>query len=70
MNGCVVEEDGMLGAGALLAEGKHIGAKELWVGRPAKLVRELPEAALVGMRMGVAHYVENGKAHAAAVGNR
>lgn len=67
MNGCVVEEDGMLGAGALLPEGKVIGPKELWVGRPAKLVRELPEPALIGMRMGVAHYVENGKAHAKAV---
>jgi gamma-carbonic anhydrase len=67
MNGCVVDEDAMLGAGALLPEGKHMGAKELWVGRPAKLLRELPEAALVGMRMGVAHYVENGKTHAAAV---
>lgn len=67
MNGCVVEEDGMLGAGALLPEGKTIGSKELWVGRPAKLVRELPEPALIGMRMGVAHYVENGKAHAKAV---
>ena len=68
MNGCVIDEDGMLGAGALLPEGKLVGPKELWVGRPAKLQRELPEAALVGMRMGVAHYVENGKAHAAAVG--
>lgn len=68
MNGCVIDEDGMLGAGALLPEGKTIGPRELWVGRPAKLVRELPEAALIGMRMGVAHYVENGKAHAAAVG--
>lgn len=67
MNGCVVEQDGMLGAGALLPEGKVIGPKELWVGRPAKLVRELPEPALIGMRMGVAHYVENGKAHAKAV---
>jgi gamma-carbonic anhydrase len=67
MNGCVVEEDGMLGAGALLPEGKTIGPKELWVGRPAKLIRELPDAALVGMRMGVAHYVENGKAHKKAV---
>ena len=67
MNGCIIDEDGMLGAGALLPEGKHVGPKELWVGRPAKLLRELPDAALAGMRMGVAHYVENGKAHAAAV---
>ncbi len=68
MNGCVIESDGMLGAGALLPEGKQIGAKELWVGRPAKMIRELPDAALLDMRMGVAHYVENAKAHAKAVG--
>lgn len=67
MNHCTIEEDGMLGAGALLPEGKTIGPRELWVGRPAKCLRELPEAALVGMRFGVAHYVENGKAHRAAV---
>jgi gamma-carbonic anhydrase len=67
MNGCIVEEDGMLGAGALLPESKVIGPKELWVGRPAKLIRELPEPALIGMRMGVAHYVQNAKAHRAAV---
>ncbi len=67
MNGCVIGEDGMLGAGALLPEGKTMGPKELWVGRPARLVRELPDEALAGMRMGVAHYVENGKAHAKAV---
>lgn len=67
MNGCTVEEDGMLGAGALLPEGKTIGQKQLWVGRPAKLLRDLPDAALAGMRMGVAHYVRNGQAHAEAV---
>jgi gamma-carbonic anhydrase len=70
MNGCVIESDGMLGAGALLAEGKTIGARELWVGRPAKLLRELPDVALAGMRMGVAHYVHNAKAHAQAVSDK
>jgi gamma-carbonic anhydrase len=69
MNGCVVEEEGMLGAGALLPEGKTIAKRELWVGRPAKLIRELPEAALTDMRLGVAHYVENGKAHLKAAGS-
>jgi gamma-carbonic anhydrase len=67
MNGCIIKEDGMLGAGALLPEGKTIGARELWVGRPAKLLRELPDAALIDMKKGVAHYVENGRAHAKAV---
>jgi hypothetical protein len=30
-------------------------------------MRDLPEAAIAGMRMGVAHYVENAKAHKAAI---
>jgi gamma-carbonic anhydrase len=63
MNGCEIESDAMLGAGALLSEGKHISRRELWVGRPAKLIRELPDAAIASMRLGVAHYVENAKAH-------
>lgn len=67
MNGCIIESDAMLGAGALLPENKHMLEKELWVGSPAKRLRELPEQALAGMRMGVAHYVENGKAHKAAI---
>ncbi len=68
MNGCIIASDAMLGAGALLPEGKAMGPRELWVGRPAKLVRELPDDAMAGMRMGVAHYVENGQAHKKAVG--
>lgn len=67
MNGCVVESDAMLGAGALLPEGKHMKARELWVGRPAKMLRELPDAALPALQAGVAHYVRNGKAHQAAI---
>jgi gamma-carbonic anhydrase len=63
MNGCEIESDAMLGAGALLSENKHVGPRELWVGRPAKLIREIPEAAIASMRLGVIHYVENAKAH-------
>ena len=36
-------------------------------GRPAKPLKELSDAAIAGMRMGVAHYAENAKHHAAAV---
>jgi carbonic anhydrase/acetyltransferase-like protein (isoleucine patch superfamily) len=57
----------MLGAGAMLTSGKTIGPRELWVGRPAKPVRELPDSALADMRHGVDHYVENARAHAAAL---
>jgi carbonic anhydrase/acetyltransferase-like protein (isoleucine patch superfamily) len=67
MDGCRIGSDAMLGAGAMLTPGKTIAARELWVGRPAKLVRELPDKAIEGMRAGVAHYVENARHHAAAL---
>ena len=67
MNGAVIAGDAMLAAGAMLTSGKRIGPRELWSGRPATLMRELPEAAIIGMRMGVAHYVENGRRHAAGI---
>jgi carbonic anhydrase/acetyltransferase-like protein (isoleucine patch superfamily) len=39
LDGAVIEEGGMLGAGGLLPPGKVIGKNELWVGSPAKLKR-------------------------------
>ncbi len=67
MNGCSIASDAMLGAGALLPEGKAMAERELWVGRPAKKLRDLHDAALVEMRLGVAHYAQNAKEHAAAL---
>ena len=68
MDGCEIEGDAMLAAGAMLTPGKHIPAGQLWAGRPAKYVRELSEADIAGMRAGVAHYVALAKRHAAALG--
>ena len=67
MDGCEIEGDAMLAAGAMLTPGKHIPAGQLWAGRPAKYVRDLGEADLAGMRAGVAHYVALAKVHAEAV---
>lgn len=69
MNGAVIEGDAMLAAGAMLTQGKRIESRQLWAGSPARFVRDLDDAAVMGMRMGVAHYVENAKAHAAAITN-
>jgi len=44
-----------------------MGARELWAGRPAKMLKELSEPAIAGMRIGTAHYAENAKHHAEAV---
>ena len=67
MDGCEVEGDAMLAAGAMLTQGKRIPSGQLWAGRPAKYVRDLSESDLAGMRAGVAHYVMLGKLHKAAV---
>ena len=70
MNKARIGGDAMLAAGAMLTEGKAIAPRTLWGGRPARFMRELDDAAIAGMRMGVAHYVENGKAHTLALANR
>jgi gamma-carbonic anhydrase len=67
MNKAVIGSDAMLAAGAMLTEGKVMGERELWGGRPARKMRDLDEAAVMGMRMGTAHYAENARHHAAAV---
>ncbi|KPP90620.1 gamma carbonic anhydrase family protein [Erythrobacter sp. HL-111] len=67
MNKAVIASDAMLAAGAMLTERKVMGPRELWAGRPAKKLKELNDAAIAGMKLGVAHYAENAKHHAKAV---
>jgi len=67
MDGCVIESDAMLAAGAMLTPGKRIPSGQLWAGRPAKYVRDLSESDIAGMALGVAHYVALAKSHAAAL---
>lgn len=67
MDGCTIHSDGMLAAGALLSPGKTIGARELWIGRPAKMLRELSDAEIAANHIGVAHYAHLAGLHAVAV---
>ena len=68
MNKARIGSDAMLAAGAMLTEGKVMEPRTLWGGRPARFMRELDDMAIAGMRAGVAHYVENARAHASAIG--
>lgn len=68
MNGAVIESNGMLAAGAMLTPGKVLQSGQLWSGIPARYVRDLTDEAIAEMQVGVAHYVENGRAHKKAVG--
>lgn len=67
MDGCRIGSDAMLAAGAMLTPGKSIPGGQLWGGRPAQYMRDLPPPAIAGMQVGVAHYVDNARAHKAAI---
>ncbi|MCX7863513.1 MAG: gamma carbonic anhydrase family protein [Novosphingobium sp.] len=68
MDGCRIEPDGMLAAGAMLTAGKLIGARQLWIGRPAKYLRDLVDDEIAANRAGVQNYVVNGRNHRKALG--
>lgn len=67
LNGARIESDGMLAAGAMLTSGKIIASGQLWAGRPAKYLRDLTPEEIESNRIGVRHYTENARAHAAAL---
>ncbi len=58
MDRCVIKSKGMLAAGSLLSPGKNVGEAELWMGRPAKFVRELDEEMLKNNAMGTKGYAK------------
>ncbi len=67
LDGSVVESGAMLAAGAFLAPRKRIPAGEMWAGSPARKFRDLREGEEKMALIGSAHYVEEAKAHAAAL---
>ena len=69
MDGCVIETDGMLAAGAMLTPGKRIGRGQLWTGRPAAYARDLKPEEIARNRAGAAGYVELAQLHRAEVGS-
>lgn len=68
MDACVIEPEGMLGAGALLSPGKRIGPRELWLGRPARFVRVMSDAEVARNQMGAAGYVTLAQMHRESIG--
>lgn len=57
LDGAVIKKHGFVGAGALIAPGKVVGAGELWLGNPAKKVRVLSEAEIGALYYSAQHYV-------------
>lgn len=61
LNGAKIGKNSLVGAGSLVTEHKEFPDNSLIVGSPAKAVRMLDAAAIEQIRLGAAHYVENGK---------
>jgi carbonic anhydrase/acetyltransferase-like protein (isoleucine patch superfamily) len=61
LNGARIGSNCLIGAGALVTEGKVIPDGSLVVGAPGKVVRELDEAAISGLRNSAEGYVRNAR---------
>jgi carbonic anhydrase/acetyltransferase-like protein (isoleucine patch superfamily) len=58
MNGAQIGSHSIVGAGALVTENKIFPERSLIVGAPAKAIRALDDAALVGLHRSAEHYVQ------------
>ena len=63
-----VETGGWIGAGAMVTEGKHVKAGELWLGRPAKFARAVTNEERARIAGLAERYVVRGKEYRAALG--
>ena len=66
LNGAKIGKNCLIGANCLITEGKEIPDNSLVMGAPGKVVREIGEAQIQGLKMSALHYVENWKRHALA----
>ena len=59
LNGAKIGKNCLIGAGALVTEGKEIPDGSLVMGAPGKVVRNLDDEAIEGLRASALHYQEN-----------
>lgn len=57
----------LIGAGALITEGKEIPDGTVWMGSPAKLVRQVTELERQVLEGSAAHYVQNAQRYRSAL---
>ncbi len=63
MDGAVLEDRVILGAGSLVPPGKILESGHLYVGSPAKKVRPLNEKELANLEYSASHYVHVAETH-------
>lgn len=67
LNRAVIGADCIVGANALVTEGKSFPDGSLIVGSPARLLRPLTEAEIAGLRLSAATYVANARRYTAGL---
>lgn len=65
LGGTIIEEECLIGAGALLPPGMHVPARSVVMGVPAKIIRKVTEKDLEYMRWLPPHYAKLAARHAA-----
>ncbi|WP_440225063.1 gamma carbonic anhydrase family protein [Dokdonella sp. MW10] len=58
LDGVLVKKHSMIGAGALVGPGKVVGERELWLGNPARRVRELSDQEVEKLYYSAHHYIK------------
>jgi carbonic anhydrase/acetyltransferase-like protein (isoleucine patch superfamily) len=58
LDGAVIEDDVVVGAGSIVPPGKHLSSQGLYIGNPAKRLRELASKEIEQLLYGAAHYVK------------
>jgi len=64
MNGAVIGRESLVGAGAIVTEGKVFPPRSLILGAPARVVRELSDADVATLTDSAQHYVDKGDLYA------
>ncbi len=58
LDGAVIEDNVLVAAGSLVAQNKKVSSGYLWMGRPAKPIRELTEEEMQWLKYSAQHYVK------------
>ena len=64
LNRAVIGKECLIGAGSVIPEGKVIPDRSLVIGMPGRVIRQLTDQEIEGLRINAAHYVANGQRYA------
>jgi carbonic anhydrase/acetyltransferase-like protein (isoleucine patch superfamily) len=67
LNGAVIGKNCLVGAGALVTEGKVFEDGWMILGSPAKAVKQLSPEQIAGLHQSAEHYVQNARRYRAGL---